>query len=83
MVKLEKEKLLQMYERMVRIRKFELKVEELHIKGMLPGLKHLYIGEEAIAVGVCSASKVRREVFRRRPSMSNILRTSSRLSGSL
>jgi len=42
-VKLEKEKLLEMYEKMVRIRKFEMKVEELHIQGILPGLKHLYI----------------------------------------
>ncbi|MCK4419786.1 thiamine pyrophosphate-dependent dehydrogenase E1 component subunit alpha, partial [Candidatus Aerophobetes bacterium] len=55
MVKLEKEKLLQMHEKMVRIRKFEEKVEELHIQGILPGLKHLYIGEEAVAVGIISA----------------------------
>ncbi len=55
MVKLEKEKLLEMYEKMVRIRKFEMKVEALHIQGILPGLKHLYIGEEAVAVGVMSA----------------------------
>ena len=54
-MKLEKEKLLEMYEKMVRIRKFEMKVEELHIQGILPGLKHLYIGEEAVAVGVISA----------------------------
>ena len=54
MPKLEKEKLLDMYQRMLRIRKFETKVEELHIRGILPGLKHLYIGEEAVAVGVTS-----------------------------
>ena len=54
MVKLEEEKLLKMYEKMVKIRKFEMKVEELHIQGILPGLKHLYIGEEAVAVGVIS-----------------------------
>ncbi len=54
-MKLEKEKLLEMYEKMVRIRKFEVKVEELHLEGKLPGLKHLYIGEEAVAVGVISA----------------------------
>lgn len=54
MVKLEKEKLLEMYEKMVRIRKFEVKVEELHLEGKLPGLKHLYIGEEAVAVGIIS-----------------------------
>ena len=55
MLKLENEKLLAMYEKMVRIRKFELKVEELHVQGILPGLKHLYIGEEAVAVGIISA----------------------------
>lgn len=49
-----KEFLLGMYEKMLMIRKFEEKVEELHIKGILPGLKHLYIGEEAVAVGVIS-----------------------------
>ncbi|MBE0478666.1 pyruvate dehydrogenase (acetyl-transferring) E1 component subunit alpha, partial [Candidatus Aerophobetes bacterium] len=54
MLQLKKEKLFQMYEKMVRIRKFELKVEELHLQGILPGLKHLYIGEEAVAVGVAS-----------------------------
>jgi len=54
MLKLEKEKLLEMYEKMLRIRRFEMKVEELHIQGILPGLKHLYIGEEAVAVGVIS-----------------------------
>ncbi len=54
-MKLEKEKLLEMYEKMVRIRKFEVKVEELHVQAILPGLKHLYIGEEAVAVGVISA----------------------------
>ena len=35
MAKLEKEKFLEMYEKMVRIRKFELKVEELHLEGKL------------------------------------------------
>jgi len=54
MENIEEEKLLDMYKKMVRIRKFEEKVEELHIKGILPGLKHLYIGEEAVAVGVIS-----------------------------
>jgi pyruvate dehydrogenase E1 component alpha subunit len=54
-VKLEEEPLVEMYEKMLRIRRFEEKVEELHIKGILPGLKHLYIGEEAVAVGVISS----------------------------
>lgn len=54
MLKLEKGKLLEMHEKMVKIRKFEMKVEQLHLQGILPGLKHLYIGEEAVAVGVIS-----------------------------
>lgn len=54
MLPVEKDKLLEMYQKMLRIRKFELKVEEFHTQGILPGLKHLYIGEEAVAVGVTS-----------------------------
>lgn len=49
------EDLLQMYEQMVRIREFEEKVNELYTSAKMPGLAHLYSGEEAIAVGVCSA----------------------------
>jgi pyruvate dehydrogenase E1 component alpha subunit len=49
------EDLLQMYEQMVRIREFEEKVNELYTSAKMPGLAHLYIGEEAIAVGVCEA----------------------------
>lgn len=50
-----KEILLTMYERMVRIRKFEEKAAELFAKGLLPGFIHTYVGEEATAVGVCAA----------------------------
>ncbi len=39
---------------MVMIRVFESRVEELFAAGRLPGFVHTYIGEEAIAVGVCS-----------------------------
>jgi TPP-dependent pyruvate/acetoin dehydrogenase alpha subunit len=45
----------QMFETMVRIRLFEKKVNELFLKGLVPGTIHLYAGEEAVAVGVCSA----------------------------
>lgn len=45
----------QMYRTMVRIRLFEKKVNELFLKGLVPGTIHLYAGEEAVAVGVCSA----------------------------
>jgi pyruvate dehydrogenase E1 component alpha subunit len=39
---------------MLLIRRFEEKSSELWSQGLLPGLVHLYIGEEAVAVGVCS-----------------------------
>lgn len=47
--------LLDMYRRMVRIRRFEEKLAALFKRGKLPGFVHLYIGEEAAAVGLCSA----------------------------
>ncbi|MCR4426926.1 MAG: thiamine pyrophosphate-dependent dehydrogenase E1 component subunit alpha [Firmicutes bacterium] len=39
---------------MVRIRAFETRVEELFLAGRIPGFVHLYIGEEAVAAGVCA-----------------------------
>ncbi len=39
---------------MVMIRVFESRVEELFSAGKLPGFVHTYLGQEAIAVGVCS-----------------------------
>jgi pyruvate dehydrogenase E1 component alpha subunit len=46
---------LRMYRRMIMIRLFEEQVNELYTRALMPGLAHLYIGEEAIAVGVCEA----------------------------
>jgi pyruvate dehydrogenase E1 component alpha subunit len=46
---------LRMYRRMVMIRLFEEQVNDLYTRALMPGLAHLYIGEEAIAVGVCEA----------------------------
>lgn len=43
------------YRQMVRIRMFEEQVNELYTRALMPGLAHLYSGEEAIAVGVCEA----------------------------
>jgi len=40
---------------MVRIRLFEEQVNELYTTARMPGLAHLYTGEEAVAVGVCEA----------------------------
>jgi pyruvate dehydrogenase E1 component alpha subunit len=46
---------LRMYRQLVRIRCFEEQVEGLYRGAKMPGLAHLYIGEEAVAVGVCEA----------------------------
>lgn len=53
--KYSKEMLLGMYEKMLRIRKFELRLTEYFTKGMLYGNIHTSIGQEAVAVGVCEA----------------------------
>jgi TPP-dependent pyruvate/acetoin dehydrogenase alpha subunit len=52
---LDREDWLHMYEQMAKIRAFEEQVNELYQAAKMPGLAHLYIGEEAIAVGVCEA----------------------------
>ncbi|MEZ4673862.1 MAG: thiamine pyrophosphate-dependent enzyme [Caldilineaceae bacterium] len=40
---------------MCKIRAFEENANELYLSRKMPGLTHLYIGEEAVAVGVCEA----------------------------
>src|ERR1700716_2413532 len=49
------EKWLHAYRQMVRIRAFEERVNDLYTRALMPSLAHLYIGEEAVAVGVCEA----------------------------
>ncbi len=49
------DKLLHMYRQMVAIRLFEERVNDLYTRALMPGLAHLYIGEEAIAVGICES----------------------------
>ena len=46
---------LRMHRQMVRIRLFEEQVNELYTRALMPGLAHLYSGEEAVAVGICEA----------------------------
>lgn len=46
-----KEMLLKMYENMVRIRKFEVKLTDCFTKGMLSGNIHTSVGQEAVAAG--------------------------------
>jgi pyruvate dehydrogenase E1 component alpha subunit len=50
-----KEQALQMYQRMVSIREFEEHANDLYLRALMPGLTHLYEGEEAVAVGICEA----------------------------
>lgn len=47
----------QLLRQMHRIRAFEEKLSEVCKQGEVPGSVHLYIGEEAVAVGVCSSLK--------------------------
>ena len=51
---LTKVQLEEMYRKMLEIRFFEEKVFELYAQNLVPGTIHLYLGEEAVAVGVCS-----------------------------
>jgi pyruvate dehydrogenase E1 component alpha subunit len=51
----EPERWLGAYRQMVTIRLFEEQVNELYKSARMPGLAHLYSGEEAVAVGVCTA----------------------------
>lgn len=46
---------LRMLETMLRIRAFESEVQTRFQDGEMPGFVHLYIGEEAVATGVCHA----------------------------
>ena len=52
---LSSEHYLLMYRRMLTIRLFEDQVNDLYTRALMPGLAHLYIGEEAVAVGICEA----------------------------
>lgn len=56
-MKLSNEKMLNMYENMLKIRKFEEKAMVLFSEGQIPGFVHLYIGEEAVATGACANLK--------------------------
>jgi TPP-dependent pyruvate/acetoin dehydrogenase alpha subunit len=51
------ERWIHFYRQMLKIRLFEEEVNQLYLGAKMPGLAHLYIGEEAIAVGVCEAMR--------------------------
>ena len=52
---LDREQGLRFYQQMMRIRLFEEEVNQLYRSAKMPGLAHLYVGQEAVAVGVCEA----------------------------
>lgn len=54
MTKPPKEQLLKMYQLMITIRRFEDRLYQLFLQGLVPGTLHQYQGQEAVAVGVCS-----------------------------
>ncbi len=49
---------IRMYTQMVKIRVFEDNANQLYLDAKMPGLTHMYSGEEAVAVGICEALKV-------------------------
>src|SRR5271170_5601264 len=55
---LSKKLILSFYRGMVEIREFELKAREIFRSGKMPGFIHVYIGEEAVATGVCAQLRV-------------------------
>jgi pyruvate dehydrogenase E1 component alpha subunit len=50
-----KDELIKMYAAMVKIRRVEERLMEVFATGVIPGFIHVSIGQEAVAVGVCSA----------------------------
>jgi pyruvate dehydrogenase E1 component alpha subunit len=51
----DRDRWLHMFRQMVTIRLFEEQVNQLYMSARMPGLAHLYSGEEAVAVGTCAA----------------------------
>jgi len=54
---LNKELLIKLYKEMLLIRRFEEKAGQLYGMGSIGGFCHLYIGQEAVVVGMQSVSK--------------------------
>jgi len=53
-MKTDKKLYLALYRKMLEIRRFEEAAAESFQQGLIPGFIHLYIGEEAVATGVCA-----------------------------
>jgi pyruvate dehydrogenase E1 component alpha subunit len=46
--------LISLYHQMLLIRRFEERCNQLYLQGRIPSTLHLYIGQEAVAVGICA-----------------------------
>jgi TPP-dependent pyruvate/acetoin dehydrogenase alpha subunit len=53
-VALDTDRLLHLYREMLLIRRCEEQLAKAHQNGLIPGACHTYVGEEAIAVGICA-----------------------------
>lgn len=53
-MKLSNQEMKDMYKTLYSIRAFETRAQKLFAEGKIPGFVHLYLGEEAVATGVCS-----------------------------
>jgi len=56
-MELKKDFAFRLLRKMLEIRFFEEKIVDQYARGKVPGLAHLYIGEEAVAVGACANLK--------------------------
>ena len=78
---------LALYERMLLIRRMEEKLSADSAAGVLPGAVHLYIGQEAVAAGVCmqlqdTGRGIRAELLFHEPDELHALEERKRLRGS-
>lgn len=55
---IDREQWVQMYQQMSKIRTFEEHANQLYLSAKMPGLTHMYSGQEAVAVGVCEALRI-------------------------
>jgi TPP-dependent pyruvate/acetoin dehydrogenase alpha subunit len=63
MTKFSQDHLLEMYQLMVTIRRFEDRLYQLFLQRLVPGTLHQYQGQEAVAVGVCTALQLDDIIF--------------------
>lgn len=60
---IEKDKLSEIYNKMLLTRYFEEKIAYMFSQGVVHGTTHLYVGEEAVAAGVCCALRPKDVIF--------------------